>query len=57
MLGQRARRRLQPRPDLLPEWRPAGHPWESRVVYVAQLRPERWATAEERIPPELLNTE
>ncbi|MAO79762.1 MAG: hypothetical protein CMH82_03690 [Nocardioides sp.] len=47
----------QPRPGLLLEWRRAGHLWESRVVYVAQLRPGRWATVEEWIPGELLTAE
>lgn len=47
----------QPRPGLLLEWRRAGHLWEGRVVYVAQLRPGRWATVEEWIPAELLTTE
>lgn len=47
----------QPRPGLLLEWRRAGHLWEGRVVYVAQLRPGRWATVEEWIPSELLTTE
>jgi hypothetical protein len=47
----------QPRPGLLLEWRRAGHLWEGRVVYVAQLRPGRWATVEEWIPSELLSTE
>lgn len=46
-----------PRPGLLLEWRRAGHLWEGRVVYVAQLRPGRWATVEEWIPAELLTTE
>lgn len=46
-----------PRPGLLLEWRLAGHLWEGRVVYVAQLRPGRWATVEEWIPAELLTTE
>jgi hypothetical protein len=26
------------------EWRRAGHVWEGRVVYAAQLRPGRWAS-------------
>ena len=47
----------QPRPGLLLEWRRAGHLWEGRVVYVAQLRPGRWATVEEWIPSELLTRE
>ena len=47
----------QPRPGLLLEWRRAGHLWEGRVVYVAQLWPGRWATVEEWIPAELLTTE
>ncbi len=47
----------QPRPGLLLEWRRAGHLCEGRVVYVAQLRPGRWATVEEWIPAELLTTE
>ena len=47
----------QPRPGLLLEWRRAGHLWEGRVVYVAQLRPGRWATVEEWVPAELLTTE
>lgn len=47
----------QPRPGLLLEWRRAGHLWEGRVVYVAQLRPGRWATVEEWVPAELLSTE
>ncbi|GGD10676.1 hypothetical protein [Nocardioides daphniae] len=46
-----------PRPGLLLEWRRAGHLWEGRVVYLAQLRPGRWATVEEWIPAELLTTE
>lgn len=47
----------QPRPGLLLEWRRAGHLWEGRVVYAAQLRPGRWATVEEWVPAELLTTE
>ncbi len=47
----------QPRPGLLLEWRRVGHLWEGRVVYVAQLRPGRWATVEEWVPAELLSTE
>ena len=47
----------RPRPGLLLEWRRTGHLWEGRVVYVAQLRPGRWATVEEWIPSELLATE
>lgn len=47
----------QPRPGLLVEWRRAGRLWEGRVVYVAQLRPGRWATVEEWVPAELLSTE
>ena len=47
----------EPRPGLLLEWRRAGHLWEGRVVYVAQLRPGRWATVEEWVPAELLSTE
>ncbi len=47
----------QPRPGLLLEWRRAGHVWEGRVVYVAQLRPGRWATVEEWVPAELLASE
>ncbi len=47
----------QPRPGLLLEWRRVGHLWEGRVVYVAQLRPGRWATVEEWVPAELLATE
>ncbi len=47
----------QPRPGLLLEWRRAGHLWEGRVVYLAQLRPGRWAAVEEWIPAELLTTE
>lgn len=46
-----------PRPGLLLEWRRAGHLWEGRVVYLAQLRPGRWAAVEEWIPAELLTTE
>ncbi|MDP3968075.1 MAG: hypothetical protein Q8Q02_07315 [Nocardioides sp.] len=46
-----------PRPGLLLEWRRAGHVWEGRVAYVAQLRPGRWATVEEWISSELLTTE
>ncbi len=44
-------------PGLLLDWRWAGHLWEGRVVYVAQLRPSRWATVEEWIPAELLTSE
>ena len=40
----------QPRPGLLLGWRRVGHLWEGRVVYVAQLRPGRWATVEECRP-------
>jgi hypothetical protein len=47
----------KPRPGLLLEWRRAGNLWEGRVVYVAQLRPGRWATVEEWVPAELLSTE
>jgi hypothetical protein len=47
----------QPRPGLLLEWRRAGHLWEGRVVYAAQLRPGRWASVEEWVPAELLATE
>ena len=47
----------QPSLGLLLEWRRAGHLWEGRVVYVAQLRPGRWATVEEWIPSELLTRE
>ena len=46
----------QPRPGLLMEWRRAGHLWEGRVVYAAQLRPGRWATVEEWVPAELLTS-
>ena len=47
----------QPRPGLLLEWRRAGHLWEGRVIYAAQLRPGRWASVEEWLPAELLTTE
>jgi len=47
----------QPRPGLLLEWRRAGHLWEGRVVYPAQLRPGRWASVEEWVPADLLTTE
>lgn len=47
----------QPRPGLLLEWRRAGHLWEGRVVYAAQLRPGKWATVEEWVSAELLTTE
>jgi hypothetical protein len=47
----------QARPGLLLEWRRAGHLWEGRVVYAAQLRPGRWASVEEWVPAELLTTE
>ena len=44
-----------PRPGLLLEWRAAGHGrWEGRVVYLAQLRPERWSLVEEWVAAELL---
>ena len=46
----------QPRPGLL-EWCRAGHLWEGRVIYAAQLRPGRWASVEEWLPAELLSTE
>lgn len=29
--------------------------WEGRVVYVAELRPGRWAAVEEWLPAELLS--
>ncbi|GAC1524079.1 MAG: hypothetical protein NVS3B1_11370 [Marmoricola sp.] len=47
----------EPRPGLLLEWRRAGHLWEGRVIYAAQLRPGRWASVEEWLPAELLTTE
>ena len=43
------------RPGLLLEWRQADRGrWEGRVVYVAQLRPERWSLVEEWVAAELL---
>jgi hypothetical protein len=42
------------RPGLLLEWRKAGHRWEGRVVYLAELRPGRWSLVEEWIAAELL---
>lgn len=42
------------RPGLLLEWRRAGHRWEGRVVYLAELRPARWSLVEEWIAAELL---
>lgn len=42
------------RPGLLLEWRRAGHRWEGRVVYLAELRPGRWSLVEEWIAAELL---
>lgn len=47
----------EPRPGLSLEWRRAGHHWEGRVIYAAQLRPGRWASVEEWLPAELLSTE
>lgn len=44
----------QPRAGLLLEWRREGHRWEGRVVYVAALRPGRWAAVEEWLPAEYL---
>ena len=32
------------------EWREGPAGWEGRVVYVAQLRPGRWALVEEWLP-------
>ena len=46
----------RPRPGLLLKWRKVDHRWEGRVVYVAELRPGRWAAVEEWIPAELLST-
>ena len=44
-----------PRPGLLLAWRRVERGrWEGRVVYVALLRPGRWATVEEWLPAELL---
>ncbi len=46
----------RPRPGLLIEWRRVEKGrWEGRVVYVAELRPGRWATVEEWLPAELLS--
>ena len=46
----------RPRPGLLIEWRKGERGlWEGRVVYVAELRPGRWATVEEWVPSELLS--
>ena len=44
------------RAGLLLEWRrsPVDASWEGRVVYVAQLRSEAWASVEEWIPAALL---
>lgn len=43
------------RPGLLLEWRQVERGrWEGRVVYAAQLRPERWSLVEEWVPAELL---
>lgn len=44
----------EPRPGLLLEWRKDAHRWEGRVVYLAELRPGRWALVEEWIAAELL---
>lgn len=46
----------QRRPGLLLEWR-HGQGWEGRVVYAAELRPGRWATVEEWLPAELLDSD
>ncbi len=45
---------VRPRAGLLLEWRKVEHRWEGRVVYVAELRPGRWAAVEEWLPAELL---
>jgi hypothetical protein len=44
------------RAGLLLEWRrsPSDGTWEGRVVYVAQLRGEGWASVEEWVPAALL---
>ncbi len=42
------------RPGLLLEWRKAGHRWEGRVAYLAELRPGRWSLVEEWLAAELL---
>jgi hypothetical protein len=44
------------RAGLLLEWRRSSTEgtWEGRVVYVAQLRPESWASVEEWVPAALL---
>jgi hypothetical protein len=48
----------RPRPGLLLEWRRVEHGrWEGRVVYVAELRPQRWAAVEEWVPAELLTAD
>lgn len=44
------------RPGLLLEWRQVERGrWEGRVVYPAELRPQRWALVEEWVPAELLS--
>lgn len=44
------------RPGLLLEWRNVGRGrWEGRVVYAAELRPDRWALVEEWVPSEYLS--
>ena len=44
------------RAGLLLEWRRSSldGTWEGRVVYVAQLRDDRWASVEEWVPAALL---
>jgi len=47
-----------PRPGLLVEWRKVERGrWEGRVVYVAELRPGRWAVVEEWLPSEYLTSD
>lgn len=44
------------RAGLLLEWRRAARDasWEGRVVYLARLRPDEWASVEEWLPAERL---
>ena len=44
------------RPGLLVEWRRTSAGWEGRVVYVAQVRPARWALVEEWVAATLLTS-
>jgi hypothetical protein len=42
------------RPGLLVEWRHGASGWQGRVVYVAEVRPDRWALVEEWVAAALL---